>query len=130
MKQRVEDVIKERGLGALSAYHVSVLLSGQSEGARFMVPFKKRKVCRVVDRHANTRRSHELAYLGDRAYAAMQARGGRRAGAGLLRCVGARCAGWCCVLSAAGCAWGVGGGSHALSRTVCALWGLGMPVRE
>ena len=32
-------------------------------------------------------------------------------------------------LSAAGCAWGVGGGSHALSRTVCALWGLGMPVR-
>ena len=38
----------------------------------------------------------------------------------------------CCLvlgLSAAGCAWGVGGGSHALSRTVCALRGLGMPVR-
>ena len=32
-------------------------------------------------------------------------------------------------LSAAGCAWGVGGGSHALPRTVCALWGRGMPVR-
>ena len=44
MKEQIEKVIKQRGLGALSAYHVSVLLGIHPEGEKFMADFKKRKV--------------------------------------------------------------------------------------
>ena len=44
MKDQLAKVIKERGLGALSAYHVSILFSMHVEGHKFMVDFTKRKV--------------------------------------------------------------------------------------
>ena len=43
--KRVWGLIKQHGLGVLSAYEVSLLLSHQREGALFVQAFKKRQVC-------------------------------------------------------------------------------------
>ena len=43
--KRVWGLIKQHGVGVLSAYEVSLLLSRQPEGAPFVKAFKKRQVC-------------------------------------------------------------------------------------
>ena len=43
--ERVWGLIKQYGLGVLSAYEVSLLLSHQPEGTPFVKAFKKRQVC-------------------------------------------------------------------------------------
>ena len=43
--ERVWGLIKQHGLGVLSAHEVSLLLSHQREGTPFVKAFKKREVC-------------------------------------------------------------------------------------